>query len=645
MTKKTKIDAPLVRTLSLRAEGIIDEEERLIEVSVSSEQSVKRVSWEIGEFEEVLGHGADEVDLSRLNSNAPVLYNHNRFDSKDRIGVVVKAWIENGRVMAHLKLSKRDEVSGIWQDVKDRILCNVSAGYRVHEMMLSEDPEDGLPVYRVTKWELLEVSLVDVPADATVGIGRADEKAAYEQAVVVNPSGKTEKRTEQEVMDKTKDDAPKAEAAEVDVASVRKEALEAEAKRRAAIREVFTPFGETHRGLQDECLDDVNVDVAAARERLLKKIGEDKTAIAPAADVRLVKDERDKFRAAVGSALQVRAGVEQGTPGENEFAGYTLQEIARKSLELAGEDTRRMDKMTMVGRAFTHSSSDFPAILSNVAHRSMLRGYEEVEESFEAFTRAGNLSDFKLHERAAMSEFSDLEKVPENAEYKHGTFGDHKALIKLDTFGRLFSISRQAIINDDLDAFTRIPLKMGQAAKRKIGDLVYGVLIDNPTMADGTALFHADHGNLLTGAAPSVAALDKLRQAMRLQKGLLGEANLNISPATIICPVALEGQIRQIITSETDVSKSNSKAANYVRDMANVVSDARLDAADAAAWYGAADPVRHDVIEVGYLDGNPQPTMEEEEGFSVDGVKYKVRIDAAVAALDHRTLQKNPGAS
>ncbi|MEL0625302.1 Mu-like prophage major head subunit gpT family protein, partial [Marinomonas arenicola] len=82
--------------------------------------------------------------------------------------------------------------------------------------------------------------------------------------------------------------------------------------------------------------------------------------------------------------------------------------------------------------------------------------------------------------------------------------GDNAEQIQLATYGRLFSISRQTIINDDLQAFTKLPMKMGRAAIRTVGDLVYALLMSNPNMKDGKSLFHADHNNILTAAALGV---------------------------------------------------------------------------------------------------------------------------------------------
>lgn len=235
----------------------------------------------------------------------------------------------------------------------------------------------------------------------------------------------------------------------------------------------------------------------------------------------------------------------------------------------------------------------------------------------------------------------DAFHIGEGAEYRVATVGERGETVQLATYGKLFSITRQAIINDDLDAFSKIPRKMGRAAIRTVGDLVYAILTSNPTMSDNVALFHEDHKNLLAAAALSTASVDAMRVAMATQKE--GKATLNIRLKHILVPVALEGTARVVRESEYEVGAAsrNNTTPNSVRGTFEVVSDARLDTDSAAKWYGAADAVQHDTVEVSYLDGNQAPTLEQQAGWNVDGVEFKVRMDAGVKALDYRTLAKN----
>lgn len=365
----------------------------------------------------------------------------------------------------------------------------------------------------------------------------------------------------------------------------------------------------------------------------------------------ITADARDRQKTGMEKALLARAGMDGGE--RNEFAGLTLRELAREVLNSSGIRTPFRDPMEMVKAAFQptmaagqHSTSDFVEVLANVANKSMLKGYEDAEETFERWTARGTLTDFKIHKRVDLGLFPSLSEVPEGAEYHYATMSDRAATIQLATYGRMFSITRQAIINDDLSVFTRIPNRMGRAARRTIGNLVYALLTANPTMTDGVALFHASHSNLAgSGGAPTVATLDTARAAMALQQDPDGHADggLNIRPRFFLVPVELEGSARTLMASEFDPSKTQ-RTPNHVRGLAEVISEARLSANSTTAWYLAADPSAVDTIEVAYLNGVNTPLLEQRDGWNVDGVEFKVRLDAGVQAFDHRGLYKNAGA-
>lgn len=637
MTNQPEI---LIRTIELASRSIVDTESRLVRLSFSSEEPVTRQSFFSDPWIEILGHERSEVDLSRLNNSAPVLYNHDRSERENRIGVVERAWIENGRGYADIRISRRDEVAGLWQDITDGILRNVSVAYRILERKLTEESKDKPATYRVIRWMPMEISLVDIPADATVGIGRKLEA----ESLASQPQPTIKETTMPEAVKETGERAEVtlSHTPPVDVHQVRQEALNAEKARRTEIRTLFEKHGDQDK-LRDQCLDNPEVDIHEARKLLLEALGKREEPVTSHQRIEIGETDVEKFSRAAEDAISFRAGIAGKDVKPTELMGYTLLEMARKSLELRGVRTAHMDKRELAARAFTHSSSDFPKILENNARKAMLRGYDEAEEVFPLFTRAGNLTDFKTHSRVGLGVFDTLDVIPESGEFKHGTIGERAESIKLATYGKLFSITRQAIINDDLNAFTDIPRKMGRAAARTVGDLVFSILTSNPTMSDGVALFHASHNNLAgSGTAITAASVGAGRTAMRLQKD--GKAVLNIRPSYLIVPAAQEDTARVLMTSETDPSKTNSRVPNPVRSAAEVIVDARLDAASTLSWYLAADPNVFDTIEVGYLDGIAAPFLDQQDGWTIDGVEYKVRIDAAAAPLEFRTLYKNPGA-
>lgn len=431
-----------------------------------------------------------------------------------------------------------------------------------------------------------------------------------------------------------------------DASAIAAAAVAADQARRTGIRASFAPFA-AREGVADllrTCEDNHACTVEAASTQLLTHLGANAGPVA-GAHVSTVEDERDKRRTGIALALGIRGGIDKND-GANPWRGYTLTELARASLEGAGVRTAGMGKMELIAAAFTHGNSDYPLILANVANKSLMKGFEEADETFQLWTSAGTLSDFKPGKRVDLSSFPSLRKVEAGAEYKYATVGERGATVMLATYGELFSINRQAIINDDVGAFTKIPRGMGRAAIRTVGDLCYAILTGNPVFTDGKTLFHADHKNLLAGASISTASVDAMGAAMALQTDGGGAKAMNMSLATLIVPRALQGAAKVVRDSENEVGASakNNTVPNSVRGTFEVVSDARLDLSSPTGWFGAANANMHDTVEVNYLDGNDRPYLEAQQGWNVDGTQFKVRIDAGVDPLDFRGLAKNPGA-
>ena len=434
-------------------------------------------------------------------------------------------------------------------------------------------------------------------------------------------------------------------------AQIEARVLQNEASRRTGINAAFAMFAtwEGSAALRDECLNDTNCTVESANAKLLAHMGKATTPTGSQApgqhghisNGNLVGDS-------VRAALTGRIGRAENE-ADNAYNHMSLKELARASLTDRGILVSSLNPMQMVGMAFTHDTSDFGNILIDIAGASVLAGWDEAPETFHLWTKRGRLSDFRTAKRVGMGSFPSLREVRPGAEYKYITTGDRGETINLATYGELFSITRQAIINDDLDVLSSVPYNMGLAARGTVGDLVYAVLVDNKPMSDKKNLFDASRKNLFTGggSALSIESMIAAKNAMATQKAQVegGKARtLNIRPAFLLCPVALEDKAKQLIRSASVPGADvNAGVDNPIRNFADVIAEPRLDDDSAKSWYLAAAQGR-DTIEVSYLDGVDKPYMEQQEGFSVDGVATKVRIDAGVAPLDHRGLNKSVGA-
>lgn len=441
---------------------------------------------------------------------------------------------------------------------------------------------------------------------------------------------------------------PPTPVASVITEDVRAQVLAADTARRSAIASAFGGFAAGHAELLRTCQDDPQCTEASAREKLLAALGDGSAPVnVPSTRHQGHVGNGNIVGDSVRASISARVGQSDMEVG-NPYNYMRLHELARASLEGRGISCSDSNPMVMVGMAFTHTSSDFGNILLDIANKSVLKGWEDAPETFELWTKKGQLSDFKPSTRVGLGSFSSLREVRPGAEYQYVSVGDRGEQIVLGTYGEIFTITRQAIINDDLSMLTDIPTLMGRAAKGTIGDLVYAVLTGNPQLRDGKTLFHADRNNLLKGAtsALSVASLSAAKTAMRTQKGQVENGKprtLNIRPEYVLVPVALEDTARQIITSESvQGANINAGIKNPIKDFAQVIGEPRLDDVSAIEWYMAAGQ-GNDTVEVAYLNGVDVPYIEQQGGFTIDGVATKVRIDAGVSPLDSRGLGKSLG--
>lgn len=660
MSKRQSIEGQVQRSFALQitkraaepvageesAESALLSENLVLEFPFSSEEPYLRSSYWDEPWVETLGHAEGECDLTRLNDGAPVLLNHGSNKTEEAplrsIGTTVRAWIEGGRGYVEVKLSRRDGMEGLVQDILDGIVRNISVGYQILERTLIKQAEGMPDEYRVTKWLPMEVSVVDIPADSTVGIGRSLEQPvqAHRYTVVDLPDeGLTLKGS---TMPQTQNTASGG-AQQPDIEAIRTAAIAAERSRAADIRTAVRSAGLDTEYADALIGSDVTVD--AARAAVLGKLAE-RTATAQVssrADIQMIGDETDNRREFMADALLHRASPSHKlNDGARQFAGLSLNELARECLEIRGIKTRGMDKMQIAQRAF-EGTSDLPSVLANVANKSLRNAYLSAPRTFTPWARQTSAADFKTISRTNLSDAPALEKVNENGEFKRGAVTDGKETYQLATVGKIIGFTRQSIINDDLSALTRVPALFANAAANYESDVVYGILTANANLSDSVALFEAStHKNLTgTGTVLSVAALGIARALMRKQTTPQG-AVMNLNPEFLIVPAALETIANQYVSSQYVAAKNAD--FNPFAGKLQVVSEARLDAASATAWYLAANNAVIDTVEYCYLEGQNGVYIETRNGFDVDGMEIKARLDFAAKAIDYRGLYKNVGA-
>lgn len=693
----------------------VDAEARTFDTVWTTGARVRRFDWVTWQYYlEELSLDPTHIRMTRMENGAPVLNTHQQYDLEHVLGVVQRAWMEAGEGWSSNLFSDRDDqINAYWRDVTKGIIRNVSVGYIVHRYEKTDpDQEGGLPIWRAIDWEPAEISLVPVgadvfsgvrslsdpaaprnpdevlaamaravgqrtfpceilasvpaPAGAGAGLGRSEFSPTAAPGAVSQPSRKEPPMDEsQEVQARGAAAAnPAPGAVSSTPAAATADQVRAEERTRiSGVRHAVSLARKATPGLQ---LDDAfenglverGVTVDEARREIFQRLESFSAASAPqrsAAAIETQRDEQEQRRIDMGAALSHRAAPASGALPDSarRYRGYTLFELARRSLEEQGVRTEGMSRNELVSLAMgnsdaqgfrsLHHTSDFSIALANTVQRSLRNGYTGAPRSFTQWARRGSISDFRPVTRVAMAASLALEKVNQSGEFKRGKMVDGGEAIQLATYGKVVGVSRQVVINDDLDFLARLPQMYGRAAADLESDTVYAILKSNPDMADGTALFHANHKNLGTAGVIGETALSEARKMLRLQVDPANpKSPLNLTGSFIIVGATKETEAQKMLAAI--VVASSAANTNVFNGSYGIVVEPRLDATNPNEWFLAADPSQIDTIEYAYLEGEDGLYTETRMGFDVDGLEVKARLDFAAKAVDWRGLVKNPGA-
>lgn len=661
-TTNQTLETPLLQMRAAVRPGSVNIEERTAEITWTTGSRGKRWSWSIGEYQEELAVTADAIRMDRLNNGAPFLNAHDQWDLDSVIGVVERAWLEGSEGRALIRFSNRPEVDPIFRDVKDGILRNISVGYIVHRYILVEDGEDTVPLYRAEDWEPTELSLVPIGFDDGAKVRSAKTPAEYQgqrfstlfetreaEEPVALPAAVA---TTQEETPMTEEEKRAAEEL------IRREAQDAERKRCMTIRQMAKKVG-----IADDFVEDLverGISASDASAAMIDKLAERQTAeqgqsrnsqatdVTGAVDQAVVTAKRGAMLNALLHRCDPSAKLDDAS---REFRGMRLIDMARESVEMVGGNVRGMTPQEVARAALgcdrqafraagMHTTSDFPLLLGNTVNRTLRAGYDLAPQTWRVLGRQTSVPDFREVTRVALGDITALEKVNEHGEYKYGSLGVDGAPIKVGKFGKIIAVTWESVVNDDLAALTRIPQALGAAAAQTESDVVWDLLLSNPNFVDGTAVFHADHGNVAAASgAINTTTLAAARAAMRKQKSNAGHF-LNIGPQFLVVGPDKELEAYQF-TSSQYVPARNADINDSRNTSLQVIVDARITGNQ---WYLFAAPGLVDTFEYAYLEGEQGVFTETREGFEVDGMEIKARLVFGAAWIDYRGAYKNGGA-
>lgn len=662
--------------LSIRAEvaaGSASDEARTVELIFSTSAPVERYDWMSGKrYLESLSFDPAHVRIDRLNAGASLLDSHSTYSVGDILGAVEPGSVvlkkKEGRVK--VRFSKRDAVEPIWQDVKDGIIHWVSVGYKVYEYQEVAGKGDAPSVRTAVDWEPFEVSMVPIPADAGAHV-RGDGIQTHPCVIVTR--GLEDTMTPEEIAEQARLAAlaavpPPTVTVAITPEETRADATTAERFRATAIRKAVT-LARLPATVADDLVSR-GVTLDAARGEILDKLATASEGTTITQHVRAGDDSRDKWISGVRAWILQRAGmtdmVRQAQAAKpnvarlqnialdpGEFRGLSLLDLARESVERSGRYVRGLDKMDIAGLALrditgVQTTSDFTVALESVLDKTLLAAYAITPDTWRQFCSVGSVVDFRPHPRYRSGFMSRLAEVPEGAEFTNKNIPNAtKESITATTKGNIISLSRQAIVNDDMGVFSRVAQQAGRAAALSIEMDVYDLLLLNaglgPLMNDGVAMFNAAHNNIGAPAAISVASIDADRVLLASQKDASLNEILDIRPGVLVLPIGLGGAARVMNTSQydTDIVANKFLVPNKVVGLFRAIVDTpRLTG---TRRYMFADPTLFPVIEVAFLDGVQEPFLDTQEGWRIDGTEWKVRLDYGVAAIEFRGAITNAG--
>lgn len=551
----------------------------------------------------------------------PFLDAHRRDGLDSVLGFADRLQTVGGEARARVRLSRHSEKADrLAGELDDGQTFGVSVGYVIEEFERETiDEKTGRRTKVATRWTPVEISVELVPADRLAKIRK-------DLAMTATPTPALEPGM-----------TPAAAPVTTTTAAAERATVNAQIRSIAAVARL------------DQAWIDGQIDAVATPDQARAAAFEAmRTRSAAAGAVRTttvvvgVDHDDPQVRArTIGEALYTR--IHPGhTPSDpaRPYVGLSIPEIARDCLRTRGLSTTGLSAGTVIERAL-HTTSDFPLVLGDSVARTLREAYGAAPAGVRRLARQTTAKDFRAKHRIMLSAAPTLEKVNEHGEFKSGKIAEAKESYRIDSFGKIVGISRQALVNDDLGAFADLSRRMGQAAAAFEADFLVSLLTTasgaGPTMSDALALFHVTHGNLAgSGGAIGEATLSAARLAMRSQVGLQSEL-ISVTPKFVLVAATKETEAEKIVST---IQAAKTADANPFAGL-SVVVEPRLSG---NPWYLVADFAEIDGLEYAYLEGEPGPQIEAKVGFEIDGVQVKVRLDFGAGFVDWRGWYRNPGA-
>ena len=692
--------------LNLRAQildyekSIIDIENRSIRTVASTENPAIVFDWStLKPIREILLMSGVEIPVTK---KVPLLNCHSRFDTSCVKGSFQNIRVENNELVGDSIFSKKESAEEEWIDARDGHLDSVSIGYRVYKnkttiinpgetkevngKVYSNDYQDDMDLVIREKWKVDELSLVPIGADDMAKFremyketDKLIDTINIRKGVAMpkeNENNGTQTKT-QDVNNDSKRSTP--ENDNLQIVASQKEAEEARKqgeldalKRVQEIDAMIDLSGvshETTNALREKALKENTSLIDFKNELLDAKRSEMEKNNNVGIRIDLKTDEKDSFhRLAVDSTLirigklndekraeDVRKSNVNGSPHN------IMRELLIKN-GVSATDVIRMSPTQLVDNClrFSVTSDDLTGVYLDAANKAIGTDFSEEVTDFQYWTSSKDVSDFKPYNSVSVSHIGDWEKMlngqpfnltKRSAKYEYGS---------LETYGKAISISRQDLINDDLNVLSDMAQALGAGGARALNDKVYEVLTSNtlagPTMnEDSKALFHTDHLNIKANSG--VIDFDSLTESNKLLKDIKKpdpdnksvSRRMGLPPSFVLAGTDREVQNERYFTNPYESSVANNLNQNtpnvWYNRIKRVYSPRLQDLLDTAskanAWYMMSKPL----LEVLYLDGMKTPTVRRADAAvgQALGIIFDGYFDFGVYCKDWRFGVYNDG--
>ncbi|SEL86641.1 phage prohead protease, HK97 family [Roseovarius azorensis] len=585
------LDSTMTRAATTRPNSF-DPETRTVSAVVATATPVQRRDAR-GPFLEILT--ADTLDLSAV-AELPVLDSHRTSSVRDQIGRVRSIALEDGVVVAVLELTSAEDAAPIVQRIADGTVSGVSIGYRVTGWTEKSTPQGR--VKTPTGWRITEVTLTSNPADPSARLRQKGTEMPQE--VIETPTPE-----------------------------------EAEAQRRSDIRGLVRSAG-LGAEIADQLIDQ-NADLTAAKAAIFDAMDEKRRSQPVIRTHAPANDDPAVIRRRQADALAYRMGGLAELPEEaRPYADVALMDLARESVERAGTSTRGMSRNEMLHRAAgEHTTSDFPLTVMDAAGKTAMATYRAAESPLKTLCRKTTLRDFKPSTAVRLGEMGELQEMAESGEFTATTRGEEGEAINLKTYGRRIDLSRNLIINDDLNLLGDTVRAFGEAAAQTEASILVATITGNPDMRDGTPVFDASRGNIGTTAdTPSKATLAENREAMRLRTGTDGTTIIDAPPRYLLVPADLETDGEEVLAA---IYAATTADVNPFAGKLNLLVEPRLPSGH---WYLFSDPSRLAALRYGYLSGAEGVQVQRREAWDTLGLSFRAFLDFGAGWLDWRGAQR-----